>query len=65
MSPSHSTESEEFGIENGDAGVSRLRSAWAPRRQAKQRSKARARRRTTVAGTKNGIHMRRNKRQGW
>jgi hypothetical protein len=65
MSPSNSTELNEFGNEEGDAQASRLRTAWAPRRQPKQRAKARARRRTTVSTTKKGIHMRRNKRLGW
>jgi hypothetical protein len=55
-------------VEGEEVSAERRGSAhamWGRRRQAKQRTRARARRRRASMAAMNGMHMRRNKRLSW
>ena len=61
-----SDELGEFGEnESQSQGRGDSRSAWSQRRQAKQRTRAKAKRGQASVTAQKGIHMRRNKRMGW
>jgi hypothetical protein len=66
MGSTLTNERDEFGEdESQDQGRGGSRAAWSQRRQAKQRTRARAKRGNASMAAQKGMHMRRNKRMGW
>jgi hypothetical protein len=65
MSSTLSNEMDEFGDEFGNQGRGSTRAMWTQRRQAKQRTRAKAKRTSASMAAQKGMHMRRNKRMGW
>jgi hypothetical protein len=62
-----------YSVEAEDSGGDELsvpsrgstHAVWSQRRQAKQRTKVRAKRRRTTLTAMSGMHLRRNKRVSW
>jgi len=63
---SQSVDPEDLGNEEvGGPSRSSTRAMWLQRRQVKQRTRVRARRRRASMATMNGMHLRHNKRFSW
>jgi hypothetical protein len=62
----YSANPEDLGNEE-EGGPSRgsTHAVWSQRRQAKSRTRVRAKRRRASMAAMNGMHLRRNKRLGW
>jgi hypothetical protein len=65
MSSSMSIDPEEIGGEEQQSRRGSTHSMWTQRRQSKQRTRVRSKRRRASMAAVNGMHMRRNKRLGW
>jgi hypothetical protein len=62
----NSVDPEDLGNEEmGGPSRGSTHAVWSQRRQAKQRTRVRAKRRHASMAAMNGIHLRRNKRSGW
>jgi hypothetical protein len=62
---SYSDDPEDLGNEAGGPSRGSTRAVWSQRRQTKQRTRVRAKRRGTSAAAMSGMHLRRNKRVGF
>ena len=63
---SYSVDPDDLGNEElGSPSRGSTHSVWSQRRQAKQRTRVRAKRRRASMTGMNGIHLRRNKRVSW
>ena len=56
---------DELAATVGGRGRGSTRAVWSQRRQAKQRTRVRAKRRRSSTTTVSGMHLRRNKRTSW
>ena len=63
---SNSVDPEDLGNEEvGGPSRGSTHAVWSQRRQAKQRTSVRAKRRRASMASMNGMHLRRNKRVSW
>jgi hypothetical protein len=66
MKSASSLDPEELGgDESGGPSRGSTRAMWTQRRQAKQRTQSRAKRRGASMAAQKGIHLRHNKRVSW